>query len=350
MTRHDGEHPEPDAGTEPTGQPPARSEATETTGTWAFISPFAASPGSYVPSSASPVQPTSDLADQPTAQGTGPAPTAAFGRPDWGPAGQPEWGSTLTGPAGGEASLPGARPSPTPNEPPTWGGPAAARNEPPTWGAPAAPDPGERPPSRWKTWQKATAGGVLAAVVAIGAVAAVSAASASSNGSATSQAGFAGGGGFAGSESGAGSGRAGGGGAAGVMALANALHGDFVVSSGTGTQAMRLQTGELTAVASDSITVASTDGYTSTYAIGSGVDVAGLTQGTTVRVLATVDGDIATATSVTSGTGGFGGGAGQGQSGQGQGGGGSGMQPLEGMQPPQGLTPPDDSDQAPPTS
>jgi hypothetical protein len=122
-----------------------------------------------------------------------------------------------------------------------------------------------------------------------------------------------------------------------------------VVSSGNGTQTMRLQAGELTAVAADSITVKSTDGYTSTYAIGSGVDVSGLTQGATVRVLATVAGDTATATAVTSGsTGGFGGGAGAGGSGSGRGG--SGLQPPEGMQPPQGLTPPTGADQAPPTS
>ncbi|HVH22687.1 MAG TPA: hypothetical protein VNA11_09540, partial [Pseudonocardia sp.] len=125
------------------------------------------------------------------------------------------------------------------------------------------------------------------------------------------------------------------------------------VSSGTGTQTMRLQSGELTAVASDSITVKSTDGYSSTYAVGSGVDVSGLTQGETVRVIATVSGDSATATSVTSGTtgseGGFGGGAGQGQGQSGQGRGGSGMQLPEGVQPPEGATPPD-AQPAPPTS
>jgi hypothetical protein len=225
------------------------------------------------------------------------------------------------------------------------------------WGAPAAPDPNGTPPTRWKTWQKVTAGGVLAGVVAIGAVAAISAANASSTEAATSQAGFAGGGqGFGGQESGSGAR----GGMAGAMELANALHGDFVVSSGTGTQTMRLQTGELTAVDGGSITVTSTDGYTSTYALGSGVDASGLAQGATVRVIATVQGDTATATSVTSGTAGFGGTPGQAQSGTGRGGSGmqppegmtppEGMQLPEGMTPPEGMAPPDGADQALPTS
>jgi hypothetical protein len=228
-----------------------------------------------------------------------------------------------------------------------WGAPAEPY-QPPTWGAPAAPVPSGKPPSRWKTWQKVTAGGVLAGVVAIGGVAAVSAANASSK-SDTTQAGFAGGPGFGGEETGRTDGGGMRGATAGAPALANALHGDFVVSRGSGTQTMRLQTGELTAVAADAITVKSTDGYTSTYATGSGVDVSGLTQGATVRVLATVDGDTATATAVTSGSaGGFGGGAGEGQSGSGRGG--SGMQPPEGMPPPQGLTPPNGADQAPQTS
>jgi hypothetical protein len=202
------------------------------------------------------------------------------------------------------------------------------------------------------------AGGVLAGVVAVGGVAAVSAANASSNGD-TSQAGFTGGGpDFGGGESGRPDGGGMRAGMAGALELANALHGDFVVSSGSGTQTMRLQTGELTAVAGDSITVKSTDGYTSTYTIGTGVDVSGLTQGETVRVMATVDGDTAMATWVTSGSvgaaGGFGGGAGQGQSGRGTGE--SGLQPPEGMQlpgdvqPPEGMTPPNGTDQAPQTS
>ena len=59
------------------------------------------------------------------------------------------------------------------------------------------------------------------------------------------------------------------------MELANALHGDFVVSSGSGTQTMRLQAGEITWLSGDSVTVKSTDGYSSTYAVGSGVDLSG---------------------------------------------------------------------------
>lgn len=345
MTRHDGERPQPD-GTPPPDRPAERSEATETTGSWAFISPFAASPSSHVP-------PTG-AADR-TAPAPGPdegyagseAPAAA-GRPEWGPAGQPGRQNSAAGAIPGGSSTPDA-----PAQPPTWALPSTP-SEPPIWGAPAAPDPGGRPPSRWKTWQKVAAGGVLAGVVAVGGVAAVSAANASST-TGTTQAGFGGvGQGFTGGESG----RADGGqrGAmAGVMALANALHGDFVVSSGSGTQTMRLQVGELTAMASDSVTVTSTDSYSSTYAIGAGVDVSGLTQGATVRVIATVDGDTATATSVTAeSAAGFGGAAGQDQPGRGQGE--SGLQPPQGMvlpdggQPPQGSNPTDDTDQAPQTS
>lgn len=370
MTRHDGENPAPEASNEPAEPPSTGSGATETTGTWAFVSPFAAAPGPYLAPTAS-NQPTPDGAAAagrptqfeppvsgdrqestappaagPTARGQGPGqpaePTAASGRPVWEQAGPAGWENTATGAVGGGAWMPGTPPGQQAGPPPTWGAPTAS-SEPPTWGAPALSDGTGKPPSRWKTWQKVTAGGVLAGVLAIGGVAAVSAASASSN-STTSQAGFAGGGpGFAGGENDR-SGTGLRGGMAGAMALANALHGDFVVADGSGTQTMRLQTGELTAVASDSITVKSTDGYTATYAIGSGVDVSGLTQGATVRVVGTVAGDTATATSVTSGTAGSTGGVGggQGQSGAGRG--------ESGMQPPEGMTPPNGADQAPQTS
>ncbi|WP_395728301.1 hypothetical protein [Nakamurella sp.] len=400
MTRNDEERPEPDAEI----GPPARSEATETTGTWAFISPFAAAPGSYL-APVEPVEPVEPAGMRPDPVGqpgmvdrpppAGPerpeapswadpggstalppgdgqphpwaappgstaAPTTDFGRPEWGSAHQPGWQNAATGAVGGGSWAPEAPLGPpssagahgAPDVAASWGAPAGA-GQPPTWGAPAAPDP-DKPPSRWKTWQKVTAGGVLAGVVAIGGVAAVSAANASSN-SDTTQAGFSGGPGAGGGETGRFDGGGMRGGSAGAMALANALHGDFVVSSGSGTQTMRLQTGELTAVAADSITVKSADGYTSTYAIGSGVDVSGLTQGATVRVLATVAGDTASATAVTSGsTGGFGGAAGAGESGSGRGGSGleppEGMQPPDGMERPPGLTPPTGADQAPPTS
>ena len=89
-----------------------------------------------------------------------------------------------------------------------------------------------------------------------------------------------------------------------AMALAGALHGEFVVQTQDGgTQTERLQTGSVTAVAAGSMSVTSTDGFAATYVIGSDVDVSGVAVGDTVRVIATVDGDTVTATSVQSATG-----------------------------------------------
>ncbi|MFF5991045.1 hypothetical protein [Prauserella flavalba] len=99
------------------------------------------------------------------------------------------------------------------------------------------------------------------------------------------------------------------GGPAGAMpGLFDALHGDFVVSDGTGGyETQRMQTGEVAAIDDDSLTVESDDGYTQTYELGAGAgDTA--ERGDTVTVLATVSGDTATATSITSGEGGFPGG------------------------------------------
>ncbi len=239
---------------------------------------------------------------------------------------------------------------PTPTEPtpatPTWGAPgppggspqwaAQPPGEPPTWGAPPAAAPGGKPPSRWKTWQKVTVGGALATVVAIGGFAAVSAANASSGTTGTSQTGASGGQGFGGDAAGRSGTQGMRGGMAGVMGLANALHGDFVVSADDGTQVVRLQVGEITALSSDSLTVTSTDGYLSAYSVGTGVDVSGLAQGDTVRVIGTVDGDVATATTVLGGELAAGGAGGFGQGGM--------------PSPPDGMTPPNDAGQAPPTS
>jgi hypothetical protein len=328
MTRHDGEQPEPTARNQPTDQPldqpvdPANHHSADVTGTWANVSPFATSPESYGPGP----RPASD---EPTGQfgapASGPAPTGA----------QPEWGTPVWSP-------------PPSVDPANWGGPSAS--PPPTWGAPppaGGETGGQQGPSRWKPWQKIAAGGALVAVVGIGGVAAVTAANASSSDSSTTQVSF--GGGMPGSGGSEGTGRSGTerGGMAGVAALLNALHGDFVVSSGDGTQTMRLQSGEITELSGTSMTVKSTDGYTSTYAIGSGVDVSGLATGTTVRVTGTVNGDTVTATSVLSGTsatGGFGQSGQSGQSGLG------GMPAPDGIQPPDGMSPPNGSGQAPQTS
>jgi hypothetical protein len=87
------------------------------------------------------------------------------------------------------------------------------------------------------------------------------------------------------------------------MALAGALHGEFVVQTQDGgTQTERLQSGSVTAVAAGSLSVTSTDGFAATYVVGSDVDVSGVAVGDTVRVIATVDGDTVTATSVQSET------------------------------------------------
>jgi hypothetical protein len=96
-----------------------------------------------------------------------------------------------------------------------------------------------------------------------------------------------------------------GGGAGG--GVANSLHGDFVVSDGNGGYTTRrTQTGEVTAVSTNSITVRSEDGYTQTYAIDSSTAVdngrdtiSEVAVGHTVSITATVAGDTATAVEIT---------------------------------------------------
>lgn len=287
MTPDDGERSESEPRIQPPGATqPNGSEPADSTGTWAYVSPFASSPESYGPPTTQ--EPTTPAADRPAA-----GPDAPFGSPNWNMPGGP--------PESGQGPMPPAQP---------------------IWGAPAGPQ--GKAPSKWKTWQKAAAGGTLAAVVAIGGVAAVSAANASSNETATSQAGSAAGPpGSGGSGGFADSGRSGPPGARGdlaaVMELANALHGDFVVSTDSGTQTMRLQTGEITELSGDSLTVKSTDGYASTYTVGAGIDVSGLATGDSVRVIGTVSGDTVTVTSVQSATAATGGDVGQGGMPPGQG-------------------------------
>jgi hypothetical protein len=86
--------------------------------------------------------------------------------------------------------------------------------------------------------------------------------------------------------------------------LGQALHGDVVVSDGNGGYATRrIQLGEVTAVAANSITVKSADGFTGTYAVNSSTVLAGGTidqveAGHTVSVTASVSGSSATALSL----------------------------------------------------
>jgi hypothetical protein len=82
----------------------------------------------------------------------------------------------------------------------------------------------------------------------------------------------------------------------GAMALGNALHGEFVVPDGNGGYATRLvQTGTVSAIDSSSITVASEDGYTKKYSIGSSSTVQqGLAAGAAVTVVADQGGSVLT--------------------------------------------------------
>ncbi len=83
--------------------------------------------------------------------------------------------------------------------------------------------------------------------------------------------------------------------------LMNAVHGEFTISDGNGGYKTELmQTGQVTAISSTSVTAKSADGYTKTYTInssttfgnGSASDIA---NGDTVMITATPSGDAATA-------------------------------------------------------
>jgi hypothetical protein len=96
----------------------------------------------------------------------------------------------------------------------------------------------------------------------------------------------------------------------GMLGLGGALHGEFVVEKdGGGYQTMATQRGEVTAVSKESLTVKSEDGYSRTYtltedtlvnAARDGID--NVKTGNTVMVTAVVEGDKATASSVSDGT------------------------------------------------
>lgn len=120
---------------------------------------------------------------------------------------------------------------------------------------------------------------------------------AATNNGSTTAAGPGGGGGFGG-------GRFRGGGPGGA-ALANALHGDFVVSVNGANVTDRLQTGTVTAVSATDITLKSTDGYTQTYTINASTSVdngantiGDVAKGNTVTVIAALSGSSATANTI----------------------------------------------------
>ncbi|NYH78424.1 hypothetical protein FHR84_001749 [Actinopolyspora biskrensis] len=96
------------------------------------------------------------------------------------------------------------------------------------------------------------------------------------------------------------------GGAGGASALSDALHGEFAVRTGQGEYATRkLQTGDVTEVSAESLTVESDDGYSREYAVDSSTVVDGgdstidaLSSGETVTVVAAQSGGSATASTV----------------------------------------------------
>ena len=197
--------------------------------------------------------------------------------------------------------------------PSVWGAPAAGPNvADPAVGGDGSAEGKKKVSTMAKTL---TAVGV-AAVIAVGGTIAVTQANASTTSSTTPSGGGPGGG--QGGFGGAGGGAAGGGGAGGgtggfgtgsttqgargngtTSAIGTALHGEFVVASGSSTVTERVQTGAVAAVSSTSITVKSTDDYSATYAVGSGLDVSPYTAGTDVTVIATVNGTAVTAFSIT---------------------------------------------------
>ncbi len=204
---------------------------------------------------------------------------------------------------------------PRPTQPPYAGQPPGAT-------PPYPPQQGgepERP--KWST-RKTTAVTVVAAaaVLAIGGVAVAH--SGSDSGSGTSQ-------GPGGGQGGPG-GFPGGGAMPGGAGLAGALHGTFVTGSNGSYVTRLMQTGEVTAVSSSTLTVKSTDGYTKTYTLSSATTVNGgqsqlsaVQSGHTVTVVASEAGaattvtDQSLATTGQNGQGGFPGGAPGGSTGQG---------------------------------
>jgi hypothetical protein len=179
-----------------------------------------------------------------------------------------------------------------------------------TWGAPVPA--AERPNSPWST-RKIVISAVVAVVIVAGGTIGVIAAT---NHGTTTAAGPGAGGGFGGG------GRFVGGPGGAAFGLANALHGDFVVSVNGAYVTDRLQTGTVTSISATDITVKSTDGYTQSYVINSGTTVdnganaiGDVAKGNTVTVIAALSGSNATANTIDDttlgggGRGGFGAGA-----------------------------------------
>ncbi|MGW4060982.1 hypothetical protein ACWEGE_22045 [Amycolatopsis sp. NPDC004747] len=166
------------------------------------------------------------------------------------------------------------------------------------WGdpAPAAPKKG------WSGKKTAIAAGI-AVVIAAGGGAAIWAGTSNADNSAQGPGGFGGPGGGPGGGQFRGQGPGGGFGG-GMAALREALHGDFVVADSSGGYTTeRLQTGDVTELSATSVTLTSKDGYKQTYALDSSTQKTGdvKTGDTNVTVVAKVDGQTATATSLGKG-------------------------------------------------
>jgi hypothetical protein len=199
-----------------------------------------------------------------------------------------------------------------PVTPPTTG--VATVDTPGIWGA-AGGEQGRQQPQPKRGWsgrKLALAMAVAVGIAGAGGVA-VYAASGSTSSSSSSQQGP--GGGMGGGPGGSGGGPGGG-------LTSEALHGEYVVSDGSGGYATELlQNGEVTAVSDTSITAKSEDGYTKTYTIDSdtvvgngSADLSSIATGDEITITATVSGDTATAESLVEA--GTTTGAGQGQMGQ----------------------------------
>jgi hypothetical protein len=183
---------------------------------------------------------------------------------------------------------------PTPNTPPQGGPAPASQPAAANWGDPAA----AAPKKGWSGKKTAIAAGI-AVVIAAGGGAAIWAGTSSADNSAQQG----GPGGFGGPGSGQfrGQGMPGGNFGGGMAELRDALHGDFVVANPNGGYTTeRLQTGDVTALSATSVTLTSKDGYKQTYTLdGSTQKTGDVKQGdTNITVVAKVDGQTATATSL----------------------------------------------------
>jgi len=162
------------------------------------------------------------------------------------------------------------------------------------WGDPA---PAAATATKAWTGKKTAIAAGIAVVIAAGGGAAIWAGT--SSGSTTAQQ-PGGPGGFGGGQFGGPGGQAGALGG-GMAALREAVHGDFVVANPSGGyMTERLQTGDVTELSATSVTLTSKDGYKQTYTIDTSTEKTGdVKQGdTNITVVAKVDGQTATATSL----------------------------------------------------